>query len=173
MLRELRSARFVRRRGLLGRRYALALRGGELVWRRRAFDALRDAADRTPVVLADDQDRRWWLFEGRVYWDDDELSARDVLALVRERQRRDRRRLQRAHAALASDAGPHPRRAPIPVAVRQAVFERDGGRCVRCGTAFDLQYDHVIPVALGGAGSAANLQLLCAPCNRLKGAALG
>jgi 5-methylcytosine-specific restriction endonuclease McrA len=30
----------------------------------------------------------------------------------------------------------------------------------------------VIPVALGGASTAANLQVLCAPCNREKGASL-
>jgi 5-methylcytosine-specific restriction endonuclease McrA len=57
--------------------------------------------------------------------------------------------------------------------VRRAVFERDGGRCVGCGAEFDLQYDHVIPVALGGASTAENLELLCAPCNRRKGATLG
>jgi anti-anti-sigma factor len=37
---------------------------------------------------------------------------------------------------------------------------------------FDLQYDHVIPVALGGATTTGNLQLLCADCNRKKGADL-
>lgn len=31
-----------------------------------------------------------------------------------------------------------------------------------------LQYDHVLPVALGGATTVENLQLLCADCNRRK-----
>jgi 5-methylcytosine-specific restriction endonuclease McrA len=53
------------------------------------------------------------------------------------------------------------------------VFERDGGRCVECGSRFDLQYDHVIPVALGGASTVQNLQILCAPCNQTKGDSLG
>jgi hypothetical protein len=48
--------------------------------------------------------------------------------------------------------------------VRRAVFERDGGKCVECGSTFDLQYDHVIPVALGGATTVENLQLLCGDC---------
>ncbi len=64
-------------------------------------------------------------------------------------------------------------RSHIPKEVRYEVFRRDGGKCVECGTDFDLQYDHVIPVALGGSSSAANLQLLCGDCNRKKAATLG
>ena len=56
--------------------------------------------------------------------------------------------------------------------MKRAVFERDGGKCVQCGSNFDLQYDHVIPVAMGGATTIENLQLLYADCNREKGADL-
>jgi 5-methylcytosine-specific restriction endonuclease McrA len=38
--------------------------------------------------------------------------------------------------------------------------------------AFGDLIDHVIPVALGGATTLANLQLLCGACNREKGADL-
>jgi ribosomal protein L7/L12 len=58
-------------------------------------------------------------------------------------------------------------------AVRQLVWERDGGRCVRCGAAAELQYDHIIPLARGGSDRAENLQLLCAPCDRAKGDSIG
>ena len=64
------------------------------------------------------------------------------------------------------------RRGSIPREIRLAIFQRDGGKCVECGGTFDLQYDHIIPVALGGATTAQNLQLLCAGCNREKGADL-
>ena len=60
-------------------------------------------------------------------------------------------------------------RTPIPEAVRGEVWRRDGGRCVQCGANANLQFDHVIPVARGGATTAANLQLLCQPCNGAKG----
>ena len=52
--------------------------------------------------------------------------------------------------------------------VKEKVFERDGGQCVKCGSTRDLQYDHVIPYSHGGSNTAANIQLLCGDCNRAK-----
>lgn len=52
--------------------------------------------------------------------------------------------------------------------VMQLIHERDGGRCVRCGESDDLEHDHVIPIGEGGTGEAANGQLLCRRCHRLK-----
>ncbi len=65
------------------------------------------------------------------------------------------------------------RRAHIPRDVRHVVWQRDGGACVDCGATFDLQYDHIIPVAMGGSSNVENLQLLCGACNRRKSATLG
>jgi 5-methylcytosine-specific restriction endonuclease McrA len=173
MLREVKNVRFERRLTLFGRRYHV-VQGGRLLevgWRRRAFEALQREQEVRPVELFCCAGRTYWTFEQRVYWEDGELSGEDVLALVRQRQRRVRRTLERAHAALAGEIAE--RRQPIPRAVRLAVFERDGGRCVECGSGFDIQYDHVIPLALGGANTVQNLQILCAPCNQSKGGTLG
>lgn len=61
----------------------------------------------------------------------------------------------------------------ISVSVRNEVWRRDEGRCVVCGSRERLEYDHIIPVAMGGSSTARNVQLLCEACNRQKGATLG
>jgi HNH endonuclease len=125
-----------------------------------------------PVALVLAEGRQWWWFRDCFYWEDEGLTAHDVMALVMERERKRQRRLERAHAAMHQDRVPTQRREPIPREVRLAVWQRDGGRCRQCGDNFDLQYDHVIPFSMGGASSVENLQLLCGPCNRVKGASL-
>ena len=56
----------------------------------------------------------------------------------------------------------------VPAHVKRAVWERDGGRCSlvgvggrRCSATRSLEFDHIVPVAQGGASNAANIRLLC------------
>ncbi|MBI3811464.1 MAG: HNH endonuclease, partial [Nitrospirae bacterium] len=56
----------------------------------------------------------------------------------------------------------------IPPEVKQAVWVRDGGKCVLCGSRANLHYDHIIPVAKGGGNTVENIQVLCADCNLKK-----
>ena len=57
--------------------------------------------------------------------------------------------------------------------VKDRVWNRDGGRCIECGSNEDLEFDHIIPHSKGGANTYRNIQLLCEPCNRSKSAKLG
>ncbi len=57
----------------------------------------------------------------------------------------------------------------IPQQVKLEVFHRDKGRCVKCGSNQQIEFDHIIPVSLGGSSTANNVQLLCQSCNRTKG----
>jgi hypothetical protein len=156
--------------GMFSGRYAV--RSGRKVygvrWKRPAYEAICSAEKENPVELLADGRRTLWLFHGCFYWDDDGLGIEDVKALVLQRERRLQQKLQTAHSLMRAEESGRPTRIPIPSDLRRVVFERDGGRCAECGSNFDLQYDHILPVALGGATTVENLQLLCADCNRRK-----
>jgi hypothetical protein len=57
----------------------------------------------------------------------------------------------------------------IPLTVKRAVWTRDLGRCTHagCGSKHKLQFDHIRPIAKGGATSISNLRLLCQTHNLL------
>jgi 5-methylcytosine-specific restriction endonuclease McrA len=174
MLREATNAQFVTHGRWLRRRvvFTAGRHVAERGLRPAEHAALQhDQQHEAVPVLHTSGGRTYWWCQERFYWEDDGLDARDVLALVHERRTRARKRLARAHAALAGEQD-GPRREPIPRDLRRTVWDRDGGACVQCGERFELQFDHVIPVALGGATSVENLQVLCGPCNRAKGAAI-
>jgi hypothetical protein len=56
----------------------------------------------------------------------------------------------------------------VPIEVRRAVWKRDAGRCAwvspdgrRCGSRYQLELDHIEPVALGGRSTIENIRLAC------------
>jgi hypothetical protein len=57
----------------------------------------------------------------------------------------------------------------IPSEVKLAVWKRDKGKCVMCGSSENLHFDHIIPYSKGGSSLVAeNIQLLCAKHNLAK-----
>ena len=63
----------------------------------------------------------------------------------------------------------------IPSDVKAKVWERDGGRCAyvaadgrRCGSGWQVEFDHVEPVARGGEATVENVRCLCRAHNQLE-----
>lgn len=57
----------------------------------------------------------------------------------------------------------------IPTWVKLEVWQRDGGKCTKCGSDQDLHFDHIIPWSKGGSSSTPdNIQLLCGKHNLQK-----
>lgn len=80
----------------------------------------------------------------------------------------------RAIAPKRAAAAPARKRSRwVPKSIKAEVWARDGGRCVfvssagiRCGSSEFLEYDHIVPWAVGGKTEASNLRLLCRPHNQ-------
>jgi HNH endonuclease len=174
VFREIKNAHFTRRLSAFGFRYSVEIGKRQVgsSCSSSAYRAVQESQTTRPTAAVAGADGVFWLFEDRWYLAEEGVSSDDVMALVHERQRRRERKLERAHAGMAADRVGGSSRKPLARGVKQAVWERDSGRCVECGLDFDLQYDHIIPVSMGGATSVENLQVLCGDCNRDKGAAL-
>ena len=70
--------------------------------------------------------------------------------------------------ATPSKAGPVKRGRHIPAHVRRVVWKRDQGRCTYvaptgqlCGSRSYLEFDHILPVAKGGASTVENVRMRC------------
>lgn len=133
------------------------------------YSRLRAWHDRgdLPVFVARARDRQWWWWRNAFYWESGDSEPEDVPALIVALETNDDQlaedhslfvRLEREREVYVA--------APIPEALRRHVFERDGGRCVECGSPDLIQYHHIVPFWKGGDNEPENLQLLCAGCNR-------
>lgn len=59
----------------------------------------------------------------------------------------------------------------IPTSIKLEVWRRDKGKCVQCGGADNLHFDHILPFSKGGTSiKVENIQLLCARHNLQKSA---
>jgi HNH endonuclease len=100
---------------------------------------------------------------------DKDLDMDDCKAIMESILRREEQKVE----FLKNGATPSTNhRDRIPENVRTEVWRRDGGQCVRCGSRMNLEFDHIVPVSMGGSNTARNIELLCETCNRAKGASV-
>lgn len=101
---------------------------------------------------------------------DDEYTAKEKLLLILELEDEERQKFERLKRkfVLAQEIEKTPKRERIPEEVRIAVWRRDGGKCAKCGSRKNLEYDHIIPLSKGGSNTVRNIELLCEECNRKK-----
>lgn len=119
--------------------------------------ARRDRGD-VPVFVARARQRQWWWWRDAFYWESADCGPEDVAALVVMLERDDEQGIEwELDARLAE---------PIPEDVKHLVYERDGGRCLACGSDELIQYNRAVPWSMGGLNEPQNIRLLCAACNR-------
>ena len=120
-----------------------------------------------PILVLRSDGRRWWWYRDRFWWDDEGLTATDVANIVL-RADFDRKHqsdaVARARTVILGDA-----RAPVfeehvSESVRLAVWRRDLGRCVDCGSFENVVFDLIVPVSQGGSNTAVNVELRCQSC---------
>jgi hypothetical protein len=144
-------------------------------WSESKFQRLKKNLASFPEKVLRKDEKTLWGFQGRWYWDNEGLSADEVFAVLTARAARAKNSIDRAKSIAGFVATPVTgnRRGHISPDLRQLVWLRDNGACTNCGSNIELQFDHIIPVAMGGATNEENLQILCGSCNRTKGNSVG
>lgn len=149
----------------------------ESEWDDKVHLSILEEQHHKPVIVMRDRDTRrtWWIYKNEFYLEDEGYSADKVLILILDLLDQREKKVKRAQARLSrvrSEDLDINTRPPISDEVKLFVWQRDKGKCVKCGSQRNLEFDHIIPFSKGGSNSARNIQLLCEQCNRSKGANL-
>jgi hypothetical protein len=136
------------------------------------FLELRRAQRTSPRKLLTGRGRQWWWYSDRFWWDESRLSTREFASAVREVDLMAALRRQVADAARTGSSelthGVDGERA-IPEHVRTAVWRRDDGRCVDCGSEDELAFaSTAAPEAADATLTANDFQLVCRLCSSLR-----
>jgi hypothetical protein len=113
------------------------------------------------------------VYKGVVYkFDRIGYTEEELLLQIMDLEDEERRKFERLKHkfSTAEKEEKESKRPTVPEDVRIAVWRRDEGKCVRCGSRENLEYDHIIPISKGGSNTVRNIELLCERCNREKSA---
>ena len=126
-----------------------------------------------PQKIGQVGNRDFWVYEEKWYSSSKDLEPDEVLALLKASAVRAKQTIDRAKSLASAKSSPiDAKRGQIPSDLRLLIWAKYEGSCADCGSSSELQFDHIIPVVMGGATSEENLQILCASCNRRKGPSL-
>lgn len=112
-----------------------------------------------------------YYYKGGLYtFDKNWYTPEEKLFLILELEDNERQKFERLKRkfSLSQKIEKTSKRESIQEAVRIAVWRRDEGKCTKCGSRKNLEYDHIIPVSKGGGNTIRNIELLCEECNRKK-----
>ena len=118
-----------------------------------------------PVRLANVKNRTYWWFQDQFYSENEGSPGAAVYALIVTRKQRQAQRIDRAQQMVAMGSTPRsaPLRGNIPDDVKHFVWTRDRGSCRNCGATAELQFDHIIPISMGGSSTPRTCRCSAAP----------
>jgi 5-methylcytosine-specific restriction endonuclease McrA len=128
--------------------------------------------------IDENQSYKYWCYNETIWKENENYTSDDVKLLVDDKLEKKRLRLEKAGKAKERRENPEikeddSRSRRISQEVKDKVWNRDGGKCVECGSNENLEFDHIIPFSKGGANTYRNIQLLCESCNRSKSDNIG
>ncbi|MDE2290440.1 MAG: HNH endonuclease [Elusimicrobia bacterium] len=141
-------------------------------WRERLEREVERRSNLEPLSLDGTDVPNCFLFRGKIYRASRAgYTTEEMMLQIEDSEERERRRFDRLRRrSKAARDEPAFKRERISEEVRMAVWQRDGGKCAKCGSNEFLEFDHIVPVSQGGSSTMRNVELLCERCNRGKGA---
>ena len=128
-------------------------------------------SDKVPIKLSFLNSDTDWIFKEIHYSVDAPYTDDQIKLLILDEFDKERRKFERLKKKFESPESVEASRSRprLPESVRIEVWRRDGGKCAKCGSRENLEYDHIVPVSKGGSNTTRNIELLCETCNRSKG----